>query len=128
MRRFMIMGIVGLAALGGIAGTSPIASAQDGCWSDGFGFGGYGGGYRGFGSGYGGYGGYFGNGGHDAVPHWHQTTTPFGSFGWYGLGAHDFQPHVHSISPYSYQGYSVSPWGNTTSYYPRYPGYTYAPW
>ena len=127
MRRFILLPVVGFVALAAVAGMSPVASAHDGFRNGGFGFGRCGG-YGAYGSGYGGYGGYFGNGGHDAVPHWHQTTTPFGSYGWFGLGAHDFQPHTHSVSPYSYQGYSASPWGFTTSYYPRYRGYTYAPW
>lgn len=126
MKRFIFSAIVGLVALGGVAALSSTASAHDGdCGYNRFGGGGFGGYGGGFG---GGFGGYYGNGGHDSVPHWHQTTTPFGSFNWYGLGDHDFQPHMHSVSPYSYQGYSTSPWGNTTSFYPRYPRYTYAPW
>jgi hypothetical protein len=118
MKRFMIAAIVGLVTLGGIGTMSNVASAQ--------GFGGYGGGYVG-GVG-GGYGSYYGNGGHDASPHWHQTNSPYGSSMSFGNGAHDFQPHMHSYSPNSYQGYSSSPWGNTTSYYSQTPGYTYMPW
>ena len=127
MRRFIITAITGLAVFGGVVATSRMASAQEG-WGFSFGNGGFGFGYGNVAPAYAGYGGYFGNGGHDAVPHWHQTTTPYGSYNWYGLGAHDFQPHAHQVTPYSYQGYSASPWGYTTSFYPRYPGYTYAPW
>lgn len=75
----------------------------------------------------GGFRSYYGNGGHDFVPHWHQTQTPFGSYSWYGLGGHDFQPHVHTQTPYSYQGYSFSPWGATQSYYSPSP-YYFSPW
>ncbi|HXG12451.1 MAG TPA: hypothetical protein VNK04_22025 [Gemmataceae bacterium] len=74
---------------------------------------------------FGGY--YFGRGGHDVVPHWHQTYTPFGSFSWYGLGPHDFVPHAHTYDPFSYRGYSYTPWSYTESYYSPYP-YYYAPW
>lgn len=120
MKRFIFAAIVGLTTLGGFAAWSSPASAQD--------YNGYGGyGNRGFGYS-GGFGGYYGNGGHDMVPHWHQTTTQFGSFSWYGNGAHDYQPHAHTYSPYSYEGHSVSPFGYTRSFYPRYPNYTYAPW
>lgn len=77
---------------------------------------------------HGGRGGYYGNGGHDTVPHWHRTTTPFGSFGWYGQGEHDYQPHWHTYNRRSYRGYSFSPFGITESYYPRYPNYYYSPW
>ena len=73
------------------------------------------------------YGSYYGRGGHDYVPHWHDTYTPFGRSTWYGTGYHDYVPHGHTYTPYSYRGHSYSPWGYTRSYYPRYP-YYYAPW
>jgi hypothetical protein len=121
MKSFMIAAIVSLVTIGGIRTMSNVASAHE--------FDGNGGGYGGYAGGIGGgYGSYYGNGGHDATPHWHQTNTPYGSSMWFGNGAHDFQPHMHSYSPNSYQGYSSSPWGNTTSYYSQYPGYTYMPW
>ncbi len=108
-------------------------------------YGGYGGGYGGYGGGYGGYGGgysggyggysggngqtssYFGNGGHDSQPHWHVTQTPYGPSTWYGNGPHDFVPHQHSQSPGSYQGYSNTGAGPTTSFYNPQP-YYFAPW
>ncbi len=127
MKRFILAAVVGLASIGGIA-AAPSAARADGyggMYGYGYGGPGFGGGFGGFG---GGYGGYYGNGGHDSVPHWHQTTTPFGSFGWYGLGAHDFQPHAHTYSPYSYEGHSVSPFGYTRSFYAPSPNYYYAPW
>lgn len=71
--------------------------------------------------------GYYGNGGHDFVPHWHQTATPFGTFTWFGNGPHDYLPHQHVQTPYSYEGYSVRPFRFTRSIYSPYP-YTYAPW
>jgi hypothetical protein len=71
--------------------------------------------------------GYYGNGGHDFVPHWHQTTTPFGTFSWYGNGPHDYMPHQHIRTPYSYQGFSATPFSYTQSFYPTTP-YYYAPW
>ena len=91
-------------------------------WRSNFG-GGHGGGQwqGGYGGYQGGYGGYYGNGGHDYAPHLHQTQTPIGSYQWYGNGVHDYVPHGHTYTPYSYQGYSPSPWGYTQSYYPRYP-------
>jgi hypothetical protein len=127
MKRFILAAVVGLVSIGGIAAVPSAASAHDGDCGYGYGFGApaFGGGFGGFG---GGYGGYYGNGGHDSIPHWHQTTSPFGSFGWYGLGAHDFQPHAHSYSPYSYEGCSVSPFGYTRSLYQPSPSYYYAPW
>ena len=93
-------------------------------------------GYAGYGSpglGYGGYGyappvsTYYGLGGHDAVPHWHNTQTPVGSVNWYGLGQHDFVPHGHVQTPYSYTGYSSSPFSRTQSFYSPYPP-VYRPW
>ena len=71
--------------------------------------------------------GYYGNGGHDYVPHWHQTTTPLGTFNWYGNGLHDVLPHQHIQTPYSYQGFSARPFRFTQSFYQPYP-YTYSPW
>lgn len=73
------------------------------------------------------YRGYYGNGGHDFQPHWHTTQTPFGTRMWYGNGPHDYVPHQHSRTPWSYQGYSNTGAGPTTSYYPQRP-YYYAPW
>jgi hypothetical protein len=70
---------------------------------------------------------YYGFGGHDAVPHWHRTYTPFGSLTWYGRGAHDYRPHLHTYGAYGYRGYSPTPFGPTVNYYPPYP-YYYAPW
>jgi hypothetical protein len=136
MRRFIFAAIFGLTTLGGIAASPSPASAHDNdenCgfgnsgwgWNGDLGFGGFAGGFGGYG---GGFGSYYGNGGHDMVPHWHQTTTPFGSFSWFGNGAHDYQPHAHTYTPYGYTGYSASPFGYTQSFYPRYPNYTYAPW
>ena len=94
-----------------------------------------GGGYGGYGYGGGGYSGggwgqsgsYFGNGGHDLQPHWHVTQTPFGQQSWYGNGPHDLVPHQHSQTPWSYQGYSNTGAGPTTSFYNQQP-YYYAPW
>jgi hypothetical protein len=121
-----------------LAGIGTTAKAQG--W-DGY-PGGYGGYYRGgYGGGYyvggypgvgyygGGYQQYYGNGGHDFQPHWHRSTTPFGTFMWYGNGAHDLQPHEHVRSPYGgYRGYSPNPFGGVTeSIYPSTP-YTYMPW
>lgn len=72
---------------------------------------------------------YYGNGGHDTVPHWHRTTTPFGGPDyWYGNGPHDYLPHEHTNSPYGgYRSYSVSPYGVTESFNQSTP-YTYLPW
>lgn len=87
----------------------------------------------GYGAGYGGYNGYFpnnsyyGNGGHDFQPHWHATQTPYGTQAWYGNGPHDVVPHQHSQTPWSYQGYSNTGVGPTTSYYSPQPYYV-APW
>lgn len=91
-------------------------------------FGGYwGGGGYGIGYGSGAFGSYFGNGGHDFQPHWHVTRTPFGASGWYGNGPHDLVPHQHSRTPWSYQGYSNTGAGPTTSFYRPQP-YYFAPW
>ena len=97
------------------------------------GYGGYGyagGGYGGQGYGGGGWGqssSYFGNGGHDYQPHLHVTQTPFGPSAWYGNGPHDLVPHQHSQTPWSYQGYSNTGAGPTTSFYSQQPNY-FAPW
>lgn len=86
------------------------------------------GGYSGYGNGYGnGYGSYYGNGGHDLQPHGHVTQNPFGQYSWYGNGPHDLAPHQHSQTPWSYQGFSNTGAGPTTSYYNQQP-YYYAPW
>jgi hypothetical protein len=121
------MALAGILALGGPWGLGT-SSAR----AQGFGYGGYsGGGY--YGGGYGGLGysptyQYYGNGGHDAVPHWHNTYTPFGTVTWFGSGAHDFQPHEHTVSPYGgYRGYSAGPFGITESIYQSTP-YIYMPW
>ena len=100
----------------------------------GYGGGGYG--YGGYGYGAGGYGGinqggsfgsYFGNGGHDLQPHLHATQTPYGQNLWYGNGPHDLAPHQHSITPWSYQSYSNTGAGPTTSFNsPQ--QYYFAPW
>lgn len=86
----------------------------------------YGMGYRGS---LNGYQQYYGNGGHDTQPHWHNESTPSGSFSWYGNGPHDLQPHEHVRSPYGgYRGYTPNPFGGVTeSVYPSTP-YTYMPW
>ena len=125
-----------LVAMGALMAFSMQANAQD---YGGYGFGwggygnngGYGGGYGGgFGGGYGGgYGAssYFGNGGHDLQPHGHVTQTPYGQYSWYGNGPHDLTPHQHSRNPWSYQGYSNTGAGPTTSFYNQQPTY-YSPW
>ncbi len=111
-----------------------------------YGYGGYGIGYgnvyRNGGYGYGGYGygggfgggigwgqsrSYFGNGGHDFQSHWHVTQNPYGNYSWYGNGPHDLVPHQHSQNPWSYQGYSNTGAGPTTSFYNQQP-YYFAPW
>jgi hypothetical protein len=115
MRSFAVAAVLGLAVLG-LAAVAP-AHAHGG-YGPGYGFGGY---YRA--PAY----GYYGNGGHDFVPHWHRTTTPFGTFMWYGNGPHDYLPHQHLRTPYSYQGFSATPFGTTQSFYPPYP-YAYMPW
>jgi hypothetical protein len=125
MKRFILAAVIGLASVGGMAAMPSAARAYDDDGWYGFGGPGFGRGFGGFG---GAWGGYYGNGGHDSVPHWHQTTTPFGSYNWFGLGTHDFQPHVHTYSPYSYEGSSVSPFGYTRSFYSPSPNYYYAPW
>ncbi|MBA3313945.1 MAG: hypothetical protein H0T47_11765 [Planctomycetaceae bacterium] len=115
MRRLLSLSLL---AFGMAAVTAPgTADAHDR-------FGGYG--YGGYGYG-GGFGGYYGNGGHDFQPHWHTTRSQFGSYQWFGNGPHDYAPHHHTYSPWSYEGHHVSPFGVTTSHYPRYP-YYYAPW
>lgn len=73
------------------------------------------------------YSSYYGQGAHDFYPHWHNTSTPLGTFSWYGNGPHDYVPHAHTQTPYSYRGYSYTPWSYTESYYPPYP-YYYGPW
>ena len=72
-------------------------------------------------------GAYFGNGGHDFQPHGHVTQTPLGPSTWYGNGPHDLVPHQHSRTPWSYQGYSNTGAGPTTSFYNQQP-YYFAPW
>lgn len=113
MKRLSIATVAGIVVLllGTILGTEARAN--------GFGF------Y--YTPGYSGYGSYYGHGGHDIVPHWHRTVTPFGRYYWYGQGSHDYEPHFHSYTPYSYRGYSFRPWGYTESIYPRYP-YYYSWW
>ena len=83
---------------------------------------GYGGGY-----GYGQPSTYFGNRGHDLQPHMHVTQTPFSPNIWYGNGPHDLAPHQDSRTPWSYQGYSNTGAGPTTSFYNQQPTY-YSPW
>ena len=118
LARWAVAGVVLLVGGGLVQPES--AEAHDG---GGFSFY-YGPSYGGF---WPGYGSYYGFGGHDAVPHWHDTYTPFGGYRWYGTGSHDYYPHAHRYTPFSYEGLSVSPWGVTRSYYPRYP-YYYSPW
>ena len=121
-----------LLALCAFAGIAAQAKAHD---CDGYGGGGFRGyGYGGGGYGYGGGGGgggqfgtYFGNGGHDYQSHLHVTRTPFGQSAWYGNGPHDSAPHQHSRTPWSYQGYSNTGAGQTTSFYNTQP-YYYSPW
>lgn len=123
-----------LVAMGALVAFSTQANAQD-CGGYGFGGGGYGGYSYGGGGGYGGYGygggnrsgSYFGNGGHDLQPHGHVTQTPYGQYSWYGNGPHDLVPHQHSRTPWSYQGYSNTGAGPTTSFYNQQP-YYYARW
>ena len=118
MRQAILTLAAGVAALvGGMVVSPGIAQADP--WHGSFGYT-----YSPYWSGY---GSYYGRGGHDVVPHWHDTYTPFGSVRWYGRGSHDFRPHAHGYTPFSYEGLSASPWGVTRSYYPRYP-YYYAPW
>ena len=87
-----------------------------------YGVGGYGGINQG-----GSFGSYFGNGGHDLQPHLHATQTPFGQNLWYGNGPHDLAPHQHSVTPWSYQSYSNTGAGPTTSFNSPQPYYV-APW
>ena len=87
-----------------------------------YGVGGYGGINQG-----GSFGSYFGNGGHDLQPHLHATQTPFGQNLWYGNGPHDLAPHQHSVTPWSYQSYSNTGAGPTTSFSSPQPYYV-APW
>jgi len=112
------MTLVTLCALAGF-GTQAMAQCNHG----------YGGGYGGYGQsgGSGSFGSYFGNGGHDFQPHWHVTQTPYGPSTWYGNGPHDLVPHQHSQTPWSYQGYSNTAAGPTTSFYNPQP-YYFAPW
>lgn len=42
---------------------------------------------------------------HDLRPHWHTTSTPFGTISWTGNGLHDFIPHWHVRPAYSYGRY-----------------------
>jgi len=118
-------------AMGVCFGLQESAQAQ---WGGGYNRAGYGG--YGYGRGHSAYGGggfgtqfgsYYGNGGHDYQPHWHATQTPYGPNVWYGNGPHDFVPHQHSRTPWSYQGYSNTGAGPTTSYYNPQP-YYFAPW
>ena len=120
-----------LVILCALMGFGTQASAQCGSRMGGYGY--SGGGYGGYGYG-GGYGGgygqsssYFGNGGHDFQPHGHVTQTPYGASTWYGIGPHDFAPHQHSRTPWSYQGFSNTGAGPTTSFYNQQPTY-FAPW
>ena len=142
MRNLALAGVLALGGLLGFGSTTARAHDGDG-YSGGYGgyagggYGGYaGGGYGGIRRGYsgggyypGGYQQYYGNGGHDTQPHWHNESTPFGSFSWYGNGPHDTQPHEHVRSPYGgYRGYTPNPFGGVTeSVYPSTP-YTYMPW
>ena len=106
----MILSIgFGMSALAGLGFFSTEAAAHEP----------YYGGFRG--------GNYYGGGGHDVVPHWHRTYTPWGVHSWYGTGGHDYRPHHHRVTPWSYRSYSHTPWGYTESIHPRYP-YHYAPW
>ena len=111
---------------GGYGGNRYGGNGYGGGGYGGYGYGG-GGGY-GYGGGGGGqFGSYFGNGGHDLQPHGHVTQTPFGQYSWYGNGPHDRVPHQHSQTPWSYQGYSNTGAGPTTSFYNQQPNY-FAPW
>jgi len=120
----MICGLMAFAA-------PAMAQCHRGYGGGGYGAYGGGGGYGGNGFGGGGpggsYGSYFGNGGHDYQPHWHVTQTPFGQNTWYGNGPHDAAPHQHTSTPWSYQGYSNTGAGPTTSIYNPQP-YYFAPW
>ena len=125
-----------LLALCAFAGIAAQAKAQDcnaygGGGFRGYGYGGgsYGGGGYGYGGGGGGgqFGTYFGNGGHDYQSHLHVTRTPYSQSAWYGNGTHDYVPHQHSRTPWSYQGYSNTGAGQTTSFYNTQP-YYYSPW
>jgi len=127
MRRILLVSVLGLAAVFGL-GPSPAQAQWGGGYFGGSRFGVY---VNNGGFGYGGYGGqygtYFDNGGHDYQPHWHMTQTPYGPNAWYGNGPHDFVPHEHSRTPWSYEGYSNTGAGPTTSYYSPQP-YYFAPW
>lgn len=114
-----------LLAVGALMVFAPESKAQGYFGSPGYGSGTYGG--YGYGGGWNPYGSYFGNGGHDFQPHWHITQTPFGPNIWYGNGPHDLVPHQHSHTPWSYQGYSNTEAGPTTSFYSPQP-YYFAPW
>jgi hypothetical protein len=123
----IVMTLVAVCALMAV-GTQAKAQGYGGYGGGGYGGGGYGGGgYGGGGYGGGGYGSYFGNGGHDLQPHLHATQTPYGTSMWYGNGPHDLAPHQHSKTPWSYQGYSNTGSGPTTSFYNQQPTY-YSPW
>ena len=141
LRKASLAGVMAVVALAGLGTTTAEAQLNGGHHGGGHhggghhgyvspgGFpGGYGGGHHGGFPG-GGYQQYYGNGGHDFQPHWHRSTTPFGTRSWYGNGAHDLRPHEHVRSPYGgYRGYSPNPFGGVTeSIYPSTP-YTYMPW
>jgi hypothetical protein len=133
----IVMTLVAVCALMAV-GTQAKAQGYGGYGGGGYGGGGYGGGgyggggygnggYGGGGYGNGGYGSYFGNGGHDFQPHGHVTQSQYGQSSWYGNGPHDFVPHQNSKTPWSYQGYSNTGSGPTTSFYNQQPNYS-APW
>jgi len=126
MKSFLFASVFALTALG-FQGSTAMAQWGGRCNNSGYGghgFRAYGGG--GFGN-QGQFGSYYGNGGHDFQPHWHVTQTPFGANAWYGNGPHDLVPHQHSRTPWSYQGYSNTGAGPTTSFYNQRP-YYFAPW
>lgn len=126
MRRILHALVAAVIGVGFFTLVPSPANAQWGGYGDysgsGYGWsGGYGGqgryaGYRGN-DGYGGNGGHYRTGGHDYQPHGHTTQTPYGQNNWYGNGPHDFVPHQHSRTPWSYQGYSDTGAGPTTSHY-----------
>lgn len=129
MQNLLFAGVVSIAGLAAaLAPSTAEAHGPRGGFSISIGGGGFG--YPG----YYGYGfhrypsyGYYGGAGHDTLPHWHRSTSPYGTTYWYGQGAHDYYPHEHVVTPYSYRSYSYSPWGVTESIHSRYPRY-YAPW
>lgn len=130
----IVMTLVAVCALMAVGTQANAQGYGGGYGGGGCSNGGYGGGYGNRGYGGGGYGGgygggsgsYFGNGGHDLQPHGHVTQTPYGQSSWYGNGPHDLVPHQHSRTPWSYQGYSNTGAGPTTSFYNQQP--YYAPW